>query len=758
LVIAGLTSVKPAELAVVKKVASLDGVHFVFAVDPLAPKQSPLTELIETVVPGFTPMATVEPAMRQLEIHSLPTEISEVAHALTIIRDEVAAGALPSSLAILVSDDTAYGEKIRLLSRHHSLTANIALTTPLRQTSIGAIFRDLFAVLAAPDDTLLFLALLEHPLIGAFAANLSPEDLWSARSHLFSAYEQLAVAATPERLAQVAESAVARTLVHKVLGFLRPFHDVATAPSSVWMSLLGRLAQDLLSAHSQTLDSIPPAAADLERSAEEQVRSFFRAISDIGDLGDTVLSLKDVLSFLSRHLLTADVRGIGDQLHGVQILSISEARFVPFKKVLILGATEGRLPRALPKDYLVDQYFKQRLGLPGWQVLEAIENTTFNLLRARIPSLVLSYPEDIQHSQTVRSRFIEELLARGAAEVEAFTRDDDVARLIGGERGDQSYARRLGVQGDARNIPLSSVMSASSIEVFLHCPYRYLLERLGVKPYEWPRDDDPRVDGEWAHRVLETFLKTFAEQILPRVTGTLDLDEFKKLALTRLSQLTDECAPEQYRGDLAHPARLTLLYDAWPKYVDHLCKLFPGDALTKLCAGTRELPVRAESGEPITVTMGDSSIKLRGKIDALDFWDESILITDYKRTGFPSKSKVLSGKAPQLLVYARAASQLFGSSERVAVAYYSIYQGEFKLIAHGADFNMPTVFGRKAPPPALPAAQLNLDRLFNERAQSALGADALFPPLPEDLGGHCRHCGLANICRKDDREVRDPCQ
>jgi len=79
---------------------------------------------------------------------------------------------------------------------------------------------------------------------------------------------------------------------------------------------------------------------------------------------------------------------------GIQVLSIVEARYVPFQVAIIIGCTEGNFPKALPADNLVDDWLKQRIGLPGWKYVEALEDTTFHLLAARLPHLELTYAKE----------------------------------------------------------------------------------------------------------------------------------------------------------------------------------------------------------------------------------------------------------------------------------------------------------------------------------------------------------------------------
>jgi inactivated superfamily I helicase len=174
----------------------------------------------------------------------------------------------------------------------------------------------------------------------------------------------------------------------------------------------------------------PALSSAVLRSAREALGSVLDSLHAIGPDMAGKFSKNDFLTLISQRFLTPDCRDVGEPLRGIQILSIEEARYIPFEKLIILGAAEGQFPRALPKDHLLDNYFKTRIGLPGWQFLEAIEDTTYHLLKARIDGLTLLYPEKQGTSPVVRSRFIESALVLGEAEFAKESGEDQLYGLL----------------------------------------------------------------------------------------------------------------------------------------------------------------------------------------------------------------------------------------------------------------------------------------------------------------------------------------
>ena len=206
----------------------------------------------------------------------------------------------------------------------------------------------------------------------------------------------------------------ARTSLTILKSLLSPIKILSEKPATIkeWIKALSETCSPFILAGSETQSN------HLDRQINDTALETFRTHLESCIQGASygiAFNPNEVLPLLRDKLMSLDVRDVGDQLKGVQILSIEEARYVPFQTVFILGCAEGLFPKALPKDNLLDNLLKTRLGLPGWEYMEAIEESTFQLLQARLPSLQTSYPIDLSSEPGVRSHYIERELIFGKA-------------------------------------------------------------------------------------------------------------------------------------------------------------------------------------------------------------------------------------------------------------------------------------------------------------------------------------------------------
>ena len=400
---------------------------------------------------------------------------------------------------------------------------------------------------------------------------------------------------------------------------------------------------------------------------------------------------------------------------GLQVLSVSEARYVPFRLVIILGCTEGRFPQGLPKDHLLDNSLKSRIGLPGWQLLEAIEDTTFHLLAARLPVIEMFYPQREGNTLTVRSRFIERLLAENSSKLIEHFHEDALTAAFQVNYSTEPSNLQSSVDSPAKKSrlaplgnlgssffktygPLRQTMSATALETLIGCPYRFLLAELGVGDVTLSKEHDPRQEGAYLHRVLEAFFtgraagQYLAEPLSwpSRVSGTEisqpSADEVESEITKRLTNFAQGLAPKGFQGS---PIELQLRFTAWPGFVRHVMNLYrvessgdlstsssPKDSgpeqeaksrsagLMHQVQGYREAPLDlAQDGAPITLSVGGGSVPVAGTIDAIDTFGPFVLITDYKRRRTPTAKEVTYGLAPQLVFYAMALDALYRSNQ-----------------------------------------------------------------------------------------------
>ena len=141
------------------------------------------------------------------------------------------------------------------------------------------------------------------------------------------------------------------------------------------------------------------------------------------------LNSTEIYNYILKKIMNLECRSIGYPLKGLQVIALTEARYVPFDAIILLGCVESVFPKSLPQDVLVDDWLKRKLGLRGWQYIESLEDTTFKLLIERVPYIEIFYPKRLEDKPTVPSRFIERLKWENKAQfIEHFNDYLDVTR------------------------------------------------------------------------------------------------------------------------------------------------------------------------------------------------------------------------------------------------------------------------------------------------------------------------------------------
>ena len=771
LYVVGLTSAQGCHQALLHALARRSDTHIWLSETPeLCTGKSPLERLLAMIdTPGSQRRPTIRrPAPLPLQVRRADTVLAEVAHAVTLTQEALAAGVAPSAIAILVTNDAAYGKPLRAMLRGAQLVANVALGTPLVETLPGTWLSAVIQLLIGDHSVTRTLAVLIHPLTLRWwrrmpGTAVGGESEWNSRLSRElcrgDGAESLHALCTARHLSSEVRSYLSSVLT--ALGYWAEKPLPQGRALGDWVGVLSVLVQDFLFEDDAGIDD---EAADgtprgIMYSAAQTLTDFCQSIGALAQHLGTPLNRREFLHILRDKLLLAPVRSVGHPLRGVQVLSVAEARYVPFDAVIVLGASEGNFPRALPHDYLVDNYLKTRIGLPGWQLLEAIEDTTFSLLRARLPSMILLYPADLGGDLVVRSRFIEAAIALGQTQELHVNADAELLALLTPPQAaghiSRSRTERMGSQGVITSELKERVLahqSASSLAFLLTCPYRFLLYRLGLKPIELPNEDDARREGDWLHSILEAFFtgRHFEQQLQTALAFTGPSEDWECQALERLSELTERLLPKAAEDS---PLELQLRLRAWPAFAAHIAALYAAAASGTDNGGQREQPLVHADGRAVQLQVGERQVVLKGSIDSVDKLPSMHLITDYKRRSTPRRAAVKAGLVPQLLLYATALEQIHPEHPiaQAVVGYWSILGGQW-VQGFAGSAAMDQAKELNLIPPrdktTLEDAMHNLMQHWQTRQTELLAPFGAFAPVPQD----CQFCGYAGVCRKDDPE------
>lgn len=781
IVVAGITTMAPRWLPVFTALAERHpDCHFILPEPPaLIASEQPMAPFLAAIGEGKG-LASPAPQRAAEDIVMVEAEdaIAEVDFVFGKIRELLTStdGLSPSHIAVLVPSESQYSGI--LTSRQRDIPANLAIAQPLSASVIGSWWLTLAGGLSQGYAPLAIYDVLRHPLTAPLIAALGsakgsqkgssnappatkakddrkplPETFWHKVYSLLTTIKPL-----PER---VNLSQFTAAFAERYPDRAAPWQELAEGYDLLQHQChvdggSGMLAQ--LSAWLKiTFErSMSPAlrATPLEQSAYSQIAALLNGLQRQPPPGKA-LRPKELWAHLLEVSQGMTIRVTGEPMAGVQILSLAEARWLPVQVAFVLGCNEGFFPRALPADELITDGLKKRLGLKGWQGLEAMEDLSFSLLKARIPKVFLCRSQSFAGEDKVPSRFLEQLQGQGHHPVVQVAARSPAPQLA---QAPQLTPATIATGHGEGRIPeawrgdwLGSI-SATAVDKFLSCPFRYALDNLQLSRVESPFDDKTAIEeGVVYHRVFEQFHSGLAAIQLPPLPEQLPAEEAAARLQERFRALLAHHLPEGYEST---PEGVQLLTVGIPRYIEHIIALSEtmGQPRGEQRGATLQL-VRGESEREFspqhatTFAIGGKERRLSGQVDRIDALPEVRVITDFKRDGVPKAAAGELGSA-QLLLYARGLEAATGMpTAQMILGYWSILKGEWLPLAVGEplrDFAIAHGLATKKTP-AIAELWQQLDSAFAEREEQVAEQQRYFA-----ADGSCSFCPYDSFCRRHD--------
>jgi hypothetical protein len=244
-----------------------------------------------------------------------------------------------------------------------------------------------------------------------------------------------------------------------------------------------------------------------------------------------------------------------------------------------------------------------------------------------------------------------------------FTRGRRQARAAGGIRFSDVARSRLGAADALVGLARQQVYSASQVETYLRCPYRWFYESV-VRPEEIDREFDARELGSLAHKLLAEFYRRLADDGTRlrvtqdwRVEALALFDEVAK-------ELTADVAGSGSVSDALAVARAT----TWGRSVIDQDAGFLPDFVPA------QVEMRFGTDEPFEF----AGVPFRGQIDRIDAGPTSAFVTDYKSSPeVPGIARFEREGKVQAVVYALATEAMLGNPVSGS-AYRSMTSGRLR--------------------------------------------------------------------------------
>lgn len=311
-----------------------------------------------------------------------------------------------------------------------------------------------------------------------------------------------------------------------------------------------------------------------------------------------------------------------EPLTGLQVLGMLETRLLHFDRVLVLDATDDKLPGNPAQDPLLPDSLRRALGLPDAHRRERAAAYTLYRLCAGARDVRFFWQEGITRStlfdgKKSRSRFVEQFI---------WQEEQRRGRLLAPGRAPLLTARctvrpapvavprleRAPALAEAMNSLLNSPLSATRLDVYQQCPLRFARQHLcGLEP---PREvnegDDPAAVGFCIHETLRALFEPYLNREVRR--GDISRETLRARFLEALE-----------RADLRRllpPDSCLMLEESAPVRLWSFLENQP--QTTFIAALEKKLEV--------TLPLADREYAFTGVMDRLDRRDGLLHILDYK--------------------------------------------------------------------------------------------------------------------------------
>ena len=311
----------------------------------------------------------------------------------------------------------------------------------------------------------------------------------------------------------------------------------------------------------------------------------------------------------------------------------------------------------------------------------------------------------------------------------------------------------------AARYPADTVWSATTLEDYITCPFRFYLRHvLGTEPLpEEERDLSATAYGTVVHAVCQRF---YTDWMTDHATGPGPGE--KEEATARILAEAEVVLASHARAGAAWEAGMEVFLGtdgAGPGLFEEFVLQETGtrDApfVPSLFEAGFGTPNRPESiqDDPVALPVpgeDGEELLLRGVIDRVDMMpDGTFLVTDYKTGSHPNQAAILAGEALQLALYIRALEVVTGAAGAGASYYEMKRRGVANsVVVHDTRFaDALTPYNPKRLKKDAPPFPEVVDNAVVAAARATAGIRAGRFPLAADAATCPGYCEYSHICR-----------
>jgi ATP-dependent helicase/nuclease subunit B len=326
----------------------------------------------------------------------------------------------------------------------------------------------------------------------------------------------------------------------------------------------------------------------------------------------------------------------GNPLDGLQIMGLLETRLLDFKRILVVGMNEGKMPPSNPIQSLIPMDLRKFVGMPTPREKQGLFAHHFYRLLHHCEEMLITYHNGAEgFTLSEKSRFIAQLeleMIPLNPKIEFTKRDYELNQQQNNPK-EKSVLKTPEVLLQLDEFCTKGV-SASKLKTYFSCPldfyYKYILNFGEDDKVE--EEVESNTFGTLIHHVLEELYKPFSKQ-----------HQNKEILLTvkHLEQMFKDFKPllfqafkEHFNGDeqaflvgknylsfeMANELTAQFLRSELHLLKENPTKKLVIISLEENLTADLELKIHGET----------KKIHLKGFIDRIDLWDNEFRIIDYK--------------------------------------------------------------------------------------------------------------------------------
>ncbi len=418
---------------------------------------------------------------------------------------------------------------------------------------------------------------------------------------------------------------------------------------------------------------------EIENVTHFKLHGVFEEILGLESKFGHLKNIKSVSKMFQEVSATTTLDFEGDAFNGLQIMGVLETRVLDFKNVIIASVNEGIFPSGKSNASYITYDLKTQFGLPQFTEKDAIYTYHFYHILQRAENIHLLYNNFSEGMNSgEKSRFIFQL------EIDALPNHNITKKVLSPKvtlpkTGLTEITKTDSIMERIQEIAVSG-FSPSSLTSYIRNPIEFYYQKvLGIR-------DANEIEETVAANTIGTIIHDSLENLYkPFLNETISVEKLKE-AKKLITAEVDFQFKKTFKAGSTETGKNLLIFEVAKRYISN----FIDFEINDISAGNSIKLVQLEKDLETNIEIEELPfpVKIRGKVDRVDFYNGQLRIIDYK-TGTVKQTELVVtsweditldykySKIIQVLAYALMASKS-GSALPINAGIIS-----FKNLANG---------------------------------------------------------------------------